>query len=71
MVDADRLRDTMTTQDHPSTSRLDATLRETLLRPLLTRRSVSPKRLVAPGPDLASLELILQAALAAPDMRPS
>jgi nitroreductase len=37
------------------------------LRPLLSRRSVSPKRLIAPGPDLAALDLILQAALAAPD----
>jgi len=37
------------------------------LRALLSRRSVSPKRLVAPGPDLQTLDLLLQAALTAPD----
>ena len=37
------------------------------LRALLSRRSVSPKRLVAPGPDLHTLDLMLQAALTAPD----
>jgi nitroreductase len=37
------------------------------LAPLLGRRSVSPKRLVAPGPDAAALELMLRAALTAPD----
>lgn len=46
---------------------LDETLREQALQPLLSRRSVSPKRLAAPGPDLATLDLMLQAALAAPD----
>ena len=50
-----------------STRASDRTLREALLQPLLARRSVSPKRLVAPGPDLDALDLILQAALAAPD----
>jgi nitroreductase len=50
-----------------STRTSDRTLREPLLQPLLARRSVSPKRLVAPGPDLDALDLILQAALAAPD----
>ena len=37
------------------------------LAPLLARRSVSPKRLLAPGPDAAALELMLRAALTAPD----
>jgi nitroreductase len=41
--------------------------REQLVRGLLSRRSVSPKRLVAPGPDLHMLDLMLQAALTAPD----
>jgi nitroreductase len=53
--------------DPASTMSPDLSLREQALRPLLSRRSVSPKRLVAPGPDLATLDLILQAALAAPD----
>ena len=62
----------MTTTDPGSTgtaprARDDSTPREEALRPLLSRRSVSPKRLVAPGPDLAALELLLQAALSAPD----
>lgn len=41
-------------------------LQETL-EPLLSRRSVSPKRLTSPGPDAAALELMIQAALRAPD----
>ncbi len=45
----------------------DLAAREQAVRALLSRRSVSPKRLVAPGPDLHSLDLILQAALTAPD----
>ncbi|HEY9066642.1 MAG TPA: nitroreductase [Burkholderiaceae bacterium] len=57
----------MTTPDLADTTNPDAALRQAALRPLLTRRSVSPKRLIAPGPDLATLELMLQAALAAPD----
>jgi nitroreductase len=40
---------------------------EAAVAPLLSRRSVSPKRLEAPGPDQAELDLILQAALRAPD----
>lgn len=40
---------------------------EALLAGLLERRSVSPKRLCAPGPGLEELDLILQAALRAPD----
>ncbi|WP_064736110.1 nitroreductase family protein [Azohydromonas australica] len=40
---------------------------EALLAGLLERRSVSPKRLCAPGPGLDKLDLILQAALRAPD----
>ncbi|WP_234262969.1 nitroreductase family protein [Hydrogenophaga sp. NFH-34] len=42
-------------------------LRDDALAGLLGRRSVSPKRLVAPGPDAAALEAMLQAALRAPD----
>ena len=45
----------------------DLAAREQAVRALLTRRSVSPKRLVAPGPDVQTLDLLLQAALAAPD----
>jgi nitroreductase len=40
---------------------------EAAVAPLLSRRSVSPKRLEAPGPGQADLDLILQAALRAPD----
>lgn len=40
---------------------------EAAVAPLLSRRSVSPKRLEAPGPDQGDLDLILQAALRAPD----
>lgn len=40
---------------------------EAAIAPLLERRSVSPKRLGAPGPDAAEMNLILQAALRAPD----
>lgn len=36
---------------------------------LLERRSVSPKRLVEPGPSRAQIDLIIQAACAAPDHR--
>ena len=47
---------------------LDAlTLAEQRLEDLLSRRSVSPKRLQAPGPDADELEAIVQAALRAPD----
>lgn len=45
----------------------DLATREQAVRALLSRRSVSPKRLVAPGPDLQTLDLLLQAALTAPD----
>ncbi|MDB5851606.1 MAG: Nitroreductase [Rhodoferax sp.] len=38
-----------------------------LLLPLLERRSVSPKRLMAPGPDAEEIDLILQGALRSPD----
>ena len=34
---------------------------------ILRRRSVSPRRLVAPGPNTRSVELMVEAALAAPD----
>ncbi|HEY4066353.1 MAG TPA: nitroreductase [Burkholderiaceae bacterium] len=40
---------------------------ETAVTPLLKRRSVSPKRLKGPGPTLVELDLILRAALRAPD----
>ncbi|WP_432726006.1 nitroreductase family protein [Variovorax sp. W6] len=40
---------------------------ESALAPLLERRSVSPKRLRAPGPGPEHIDLILQAALRAPD----
>ena len=47
---------------------LDAlTLAEQRLEDYLSRRSVSPKRLRAPGPDADELEAIVQAALRAPD----
>ena len=42
-------------------------LAETSLATLLGRRSVSPRRLVAPGPGVREIELMLQAALRAPD----
>lgn len=41
--------------------------RSTALASLLSRRSVSPKRLAAPGPDARELDAIIQAALSAPD----
>lgn len=37
------------------------------LTSLLTRRSVSPRRLVAPGPNHAEIDIMLQAALRGPD----
>lgn len=40
---------------------------ESAIAPLLERRSVSPKRLRAPGPSPEHIDLILQAALRAPD----
>jgi len=40
---------------------------EIVVAPLLQRRSVSPKRLCAPGPGAEDTDLILQAALRAPD----
>ncbi|MET3182184.1 UNVERIFIED_ORG: nitroreductase [Variovorax guangxiensis] len=46
---------------------LRASREEAALAPLLERRSVSPKRLRAPGPDPEHIDLILQAALRAPD----
>ncbi|WP_431275550.1 nitroreductase family protein [Variovorax ureilyticus] len=47
---------------------LDAlTLAEQRLADLLSRQSISPKRLRAPGPDADELEAIVQAALRAPD----
>lgn len=41
--------------------------REAALAPLLERRSVSPKRLQGPGPAAQDIDLILRAALRAPD----
>ena len=40
---------------------------ESAVASLIERRSVSPKRLAHPGPDLAEIDLMLQAALRAPD----
>ncbi len=37
------------------------------LAPLLARRSVSPRRLAMPGPDSGDMDLIIEAALCAPD----
>ncbi|WP_213959872.1 hypothetical protein [Variovorax sp. dw_954] len=41
--------------------------KEAALASLLERRSISPKRLGAPGPDVENLNLMLKAALIAPD----
>lgn len=38
-----------------------------VIHAILNRRSVSPRRLVAPGPDNRQIELIVQVAVAAPD----
>ncbi|MFM9925066.1 nitroreductase family protein [Variovorax sp. H27-G14] len=46
---------------------LQSSRQESAIAPLLERRSVSPKRLHAPGPDAEHIDLILQAALRAPD----
>jgi nitroreductase len=46
---------------------MDADAAQSLLKPLLARRSVSPKRLGAPAPSAAELRAMLQAALRAPD----
>jgi nitroreductase len=46
---------------------LRASQQESAIAPLLERRSVSPKRLRAPGPGPEHIDLILQAALRAPD----
>lgn len=48
-------------------SELRSSREENAIAPLLERRSVSPKRLRAPGPDPEQIDLILQAALRAPD----
>lgn len=45
----------------------DLTALEQSLAPLLSRRSVSPKRLSLPAPDLTELDMMIQAALRAPD----
>lgn len=39
----------------------------TVIEAILTRHSVSPKRIAAPGPDAAQLDTLLRAAAAAPD----
>jgi nitroreductase len=38
-----------------------------VIESILRRRSVAPRRLIAPGPDEAAITLMVQAALAAPD----
>ena len=46
--------------NNPAPTRIDndeLAAREQAVRGLLTRRSVSPKRLVAPGPDVQTLDL--------------
>lgn len=45
----------------------DLTSLEQTLAPLLSRRSVSPKRLALPAPDLTELDMMIQAALRSPD----
>jgi len=45
----------------------EANLTEAAVASLIERRSVSPKRLAHPGPDCAEIDLMLQAALRAPD----
>ena len=51
--------------DHPETA--DHAALQSALAHLLDRRSVSPKRLRRPGPGPDDIELMLQAALRAPD----
>lgn len=46
---------------------VDLSLLEETLAPLLTRRSASPKRLAMPAPDFSELDMMIQAALRAPD----
>lgn len=46
---------------------LQSARQESAIAPLLERRSVSPKRLRKPGPSAEQIDLILQAALRAPD----
>lgn len=48
-------------------SRRAADDRDAVLRAILARRSVSPKRLLAPGPSRAEIELMVAAAATAPD----
>ena len=45
----------------------EASHTEAAVASLIGRRSVSPKRLAHPGPDLAEIDLMVQAALRAPD----
>ncbi len=47
--------------------RVGRTKKKALLKPLLERRSISPKRLIGPGPDADDIGLILQGALRSPD----
>jgi len=52
---------------HGECTDLRQELRAEAIAPLLQRRSVSPRRLQAPGPDPEAIGLMLQAALRAPD----
>jgi len=44
-----------------------ASKKRTLMAPLIDRRSISPKRLCEPGPESHELDLMIEAALRAPD----
>ncbi|MDR2334848.1 MAG: nitroreductase family protein [Burkholderiaceae bacterium] len=44
-----------------------ASKKRSAVAPLLERRSVSPKRLEAPGPDVQEIDVMIEAALSAPD----
>lgn len=57
------LSDAVATLKHVFT----ASNRRKTISPLLERRSVSPKRLEAPGPDSQEIDLMIEAALSAPD----
>lgn len=46
---------------------MNPSLEASSLQALLARRSVSPRRLDAPGPDAAQLDTLIQAALSGPD----
>lgn len=55
--------------DQPTVDRQDADLADLALALIQSRHSVAPKRLVAPGPTLAQLQQLVEAAACAPDHR--